>query len=434
LNSDVQFATTSTVVASSTITGAAEVRFDTGFGFGQWGPLWPSQDLVLPGEGVRVVHAQYRDVAGNILSLSDTITVDWTPPVTTAHGIPDGAVSHPVSISLSATDAVSGVASTFVRLGDAVFTPHSTGETITIDTQGETLVQWYSVDMAGNTEATASATVTIAPPPAVPPPPEPPVEITRIGGDDRYQTALEVSRSMFSQASAVVLATGESFPDALTASSLAGAANAPVLLTRPDRLSPGTIEEMRRLGVSQVYLIGGTEAVRQSVTDELRRAGFPVTRIGGRDRFETAAQVASKTIELRGSEFATGTALVVRGDDFADAVSVSSAAWANRIPVLLVRPSTAPSATLEAIARHGFSRAVVAGGTSAVSDGVVARLGIPSTRVWGRDRYATSAEFARWAHANSLLGFAHVGLATGVTFPDAVSGGAGMALRVGRCC
>lgn len=429
LNGGEQFATTSTVVASSTITGANEVRFDTGFGFGQWGPLWPSQSLLLPGEGVREVHAQYRDAAGNILSLSETITVDWTPPATTAHGIPEGPVARSVSISLTATDAVSGVASTFYRVGDAAFAPYLPGQAITIDAQGETLLKWYSIDRAGNTEATASATVKIIPPAKVP------AEITRIDGPNRYQTALAVSRKMFSQATTVVISTGESFSDALAASSLAGALNAPVILTLPSRLSTGTVEEIKRLDAKHVFVIGGKGAVHDTVLDELKATGLSVTRIGGRDRFATAAQVSAKTIAIRGNVAYPEAVFIVRGDDFADAVSASSAAWASRIPILLVMPSAIPSATSEAITSQGFSRAIVVGGPGAVSDGVAGKirtLGLNTvTRVGGPDRYVTSAEFAKWAHRESILGFEDVGLATGARFPDALSGGAGMGSRGG---
>ncbi|MCE5192317.1 MAG: cell wall-binding repeat-containing protein, partial [Actinomycetia bacterium] len=57
-----------------------------------------------------------------------------------------------------------------------------------------------------------------------------PVEYTEIQGTDRYLTAVEASKK-FGSAATVVVATGETFPDALGGAALAGAVNGPLLLT-----------------------------------------------------------------------------------------------------------------------------------------------------------------------------------------------------------
>ncbi len=76
-----------------------------------------------------------------------------------------------------------------------------------------------------------------------------PVETTRIAGIDRYETAVKACRSAFPTASAVVVASGENFPDALAGAGLAGAYDAPLLLTRKGTLYsgiPGEIDPPRR--------------------------------------------------------------------------------------------------------------------------------------------------------------------------------------------
>lgn len=59
--------------------------------------------------------------------------------------------------------------------------------------------------------------------------------ITRISGSTRYETMAMVSQTALPSAAsgAAVVASGNSFPDALAASSLAGYLNAPILLTDP---------------------------------------------------------------------------------------------------------------------------------------------------------------------------------------------------------
>jgi putative cell wall-binding protein len=122
---------------------------------------------------------------------------------------------------------------------------------------------------------------------------------------------------------------------------------------------------------------------------------------------------------------------VVRGDAFADALAVAPVAYAARIPVLLTRPDAVPGSTTQAITAGGFDRAVVVGGTGAVPNALLSALKIPSKRVSGPDRYATAAEFARWAFIGDLTDFSEVGLATGATFPDALGGGAALGSRGG---
>lgn len=84
--------------------------------------------------------------------------VDLEAPVTTS-SIPAGWVKGPLSFTLSATDAVAGVASTSVKVGSAPFGSYST--TLTVSAEGETPVSFYSVDSRGNRETTKTATVKI---------------------------------------------------------------------------------------------------------------------------------------------------------------------------------------------------------------------------------------------------------------------------------
>ena len=55
--------------------------------------------------------------------------------------------------------------------------------------------------------------------------------VTRLGGDNRYQTMAKIVSTGFTTSDSVVVATGQNFPDALSASALAGALDCPVVLT-----------------------------------------------------------------------------------------------------------------------------------------------------------------------------------------------------------
>jgi len=69
----------------------------------------------------------------------------------------------------------------------------------------------------------------------------------RLSGQDRYQTAVAVSREGWTESHYAVLADGDNFPDAITAAPLAMKYDAPILLTAKDNLPEETSNELRRL-------------------------------------------------------------------------------------------------------------------------------------------------------------------------------------------
>lgn len=253
--------------------------------------------------------------------------------------------------------------------------------------------------------------------------------VDRVWAEDRYGTAAEASKAFFKPGSVanVVLASGASFPDALSASGLAGVAGGPLLLTAPDALPAATFTEIQRVSVepsqTTIWIVGGEQAVAPAVDQALLGAGYKVNRNAGVDRYETAARVAGQIAAVLGESF-SGDAFVVNGRAFPDGLSVGPAAYANGIPVLLTEAATLPNATSTAIAANGIARALVVGGTAAVSEAVLAQLPAGSERVAaGADRYGTATAFATWAHGEGLLTYGVVGIASGAAFPDALSAG-----------
>jgi putative cell wall-binding protein len=255
---------------------------------------------------------------------------------------------------------------------------------------------------------------------------DPPVDrpITRTFGPDRYATAIATSRTRAS-ADTVVLCTGARFADALCASGLAGSYDAPILLTRSDVLSPGIAAEIERLGASTVYILGSTAAVSSTVFDAVAALpGITAERIGGDDRYATAALVSERVRSHEGTGFGK-RAFVVNGAGFADAMSVSPLAYSQRMPILLVRASEVPTNTAEEIADGGIDDVHLIGSGSAVSTATYEALAVTTkARVSGADRYATSAAVADHAASHGWTAFSRIGLATGEDFPDALGGGA----------
>jgi putative cell wall-binding protein len=73
----------------------------------------------------------------------------------------------------------------------------------------------------------------------------------RLGGADRYQTAVAISQAGWQTSANVILAGGanNNLVDSLSAAPLAKLLNAPILITESGRLTSSTADELKRLGV-----------------------------------------------------------------------------------------------------------------------------------------------------------------------------------------
>ena len=246
----------------------------------------------------------------------------------------------------------------------------------------------------------------------------PSVAVKRLSGTDRYQTAVQVSQEMYTTASKAVIARGDNFPDALSASALADSLGGPVLLTKSTTLSLSTRDELSRLGVTQVYLIGGTSAISSGVETTLSNLGYTVSRISGTDRYDTAQKVADYVYD----ENIVSSVFITTGENFPDALTAASPARLNSAPLLFVKKGSIPSSTAAYLAKLSSITSIkVIGGTSAVSSSVATSLGAYATvsRISGANRYATATEVAN----HFFISPAKIIVSTGENFPDALVGG-----------
>ncbi len=260
-------------------------------------------------------------------------------------------------------------------------------------------------------------------------------QVDRLGGPNRYATAIRVSQVSFESANTVVVVSGTAYPDAVSASALAGVFDAPVLLTDPLRLSAGVGAEIARLGATRAIVVGGGPAVSAQVAQSLDALpGVSVERIAGPDRYATSAAVARRVAAEAGAAYA-GEAFVVRGDDFADALAISPIAYAMHAPVLLTRPGALPAETRLALTDIGASEVRIIGGTGGVSASVASALaaltGTSVDRIQGVDRYATAAAVSEWAVATGRASRDVIGVTSGLGFADALAGGAAIGARGG---
>jgi putative cell wall-binding protein/DNA-binding beta-propeller fold protein YncE len=190
--------------------------------------------------------------------------------------------------------------------------------------------------------------------------------VSRIGGADRYEVSAAVSAATFDPGvKHVYLASGEVFPDALSASPAAGREGSSVLLVQKSSVPASVSQEIDRLDPEVVIILGGENTISESVVQALVQKR-PVLRIGGSDRFDVAAQASAGAFR-----HGTHTVYVASGEVFPDALAGAAVAIADTAPVLLVSHDSVPAAAAAELERLRPYRIVVLGGQNTISDHVL---------------------------------------------------------------
>ncbi|WP_282746096.1 cell wall-binding repeat-containing protein [Peptostreptococcus stomatis] len=78
---------------------------------------------------------------------------------------------------------------------------------------------------------------------------------TRISGNNRYETSAKIGERLVS--STVILASGENFPDALAASTLAQKIDSPILLVSKDKIDQSIIDYFKKHNIKKALVVGG---------------------------------------------------------------------------------------------------------------------------------------------------------------------------------
>jgi len=247
----------------------------------------------------------------------------------------------------------------------------------------------------------------------------------RRAGPDRFGTAAEIALDTFGTSDTVLLASGmdRNLPDSLAGNYLAGFEDAPILLTTPGTLPAVTRAAIEELGAERIIVLGGSAAVSNAQLASLD-AAYDVTRIGGRDRYETAALIATTPPD---DYVGAGTAIVARGDVMADALVSGPISYRAQFPILLTPTGSANAFTRTALDELSVERVLLAGGSAAVSEATATALSdggdIIIERIFGGDRFATAVAMAKFATGELDFPRLHVNLARGDVFADALTGG-----------
>ncbi|MDI6901942.1 MAG: cell wall-binding repeat-containing protein [Anaerosomatales bacterium] len=202
--------------------------------------------------------------------------------------------------------------------------------------------------------------------------------VKRIDGVNRYDTAKNIAvelqkRRGGMKPTAAVIASGETFPDALAVSPLAAVRGWPILLTPSDSLSGYATGYIAGQGITTVHPVGGT-AVVPAAADALPGA----VRWWGSNRYTTAKRIAD---EAYGKGLYRERLVIASGETYPDALAGGMLAARQRATLGLVAPSLVdgginPGLALLATdsAINGALRWYILGGERAVGPDVATYL------------------------------------------------------------
>lgn len=193
--------------------------------------------------------------------------------------------------------------------------------------------------------------------------------VTRVYGSNRYDTSAKISGN-WSSASTAFVVTGQGFEDALSMAAVAAGRKSPMLLTRQSVVPTTTLNELKRLNPSRVYLAGGPVAISAAAEAQVRKAvpNATVVRYGGSNRYDTSAMIA-KAFWSGGSQ----RQFIATGSDFPDGLTGAVAAGYNGAPLLLARKSCLPASVSDALVSMKGWTNILLGGPLALDSTVAYR-------------------------------------------------------------
>ncbi|MBP3222668.1 MAG: cell wall-binding repeat-containing protein [Actinomycetaceae bacterium] len=248
---------------------------------------------------------------------------------------------------------------------------------------------------------------------------------TRLWGNSAFSTMKSiVDKGFTTTGKTVIIASTNSYIDALAANSLAGLSSAPILITSKNSLTAETKSALERLKPSKVIIVGGPVAVNEATATAIKNVtGKTPVRYYGQDGIATANAIAKA-----GKGSWNGTGIIVSSTNFQDGLSASSYSYAKHSPIFLANSKKVlDTSTITTMKNAGIKKVYIVGGTAAISADVATQLknnGISvAQRIWGNTGIDTSYAFANFALSQGMSAN-NMGVATTNSYYDALAGGA----------
>ena len=248
-------------------------------------------------------------------------------------------------------------------------------------------------------------------------------QVQRLSGINRIETSIAIAKEIYKDKApdAVVLATANNFPDALAGSGLAYKYNAPLLLVDTTVNNSKNVLNYITTNLvknKNIYVLGGADVVSKEIADYLITKDYKIIRLEGKDRYETNQKIVNYMNIPKGTSIVLAT-----GDSFADALSISSIAAIKGFPILLNSKDNLLANVSNDITNIQPTTVYLIGDTGVLSTNIETQIkhlnsNTKIVRLGGLTRYDTSMKILEYFNLSTTT----VTVATGLNFPDALSG------------
>lgn len=230
-------------------------------------------------------------------------------------------------------------------------------------------------------------------------------------GSDRMDTSRLISKMAYTDSENIIIVDGSNYVDSMSAIQVSAHLQCPILLNSKKGLDKDNKEEMIRLKVKNVYIIGSK--INPKLGEDLSTSGYKVTSISGDSPFDLSykcVEFANKNVSDKKK-----TLILASSEVFADSLSISTYSYTNRIPMLLVNKDIDDN-TAKLINSYGAEDVIVIGGENSITKASMEKIA-NSRRISGQDRYKTS----RIIQDNYFKGSKNALVSSGLTFADTVA-------------
>lgn len=214
------------------------------------------------------------------------------------------------------------------------------------------------------------------------------IKVTRLGGSDRYETALQVAAKL-GKKDEVAIINGNDFKDGMTMASIAALKEMPIILTDGTTMTSSVKKYLGNTSkMSQVYVVGDQNTISDSAISGLSN----VKRIGYGNDYQKNTSI----IDAFQNELNTDTLYVASARDFPDSLGASAVAPNTSSPVLFV-DSPMDSSTQAFLKKHIVNKMKILGGDGSISYATEQAakglpLGVGSTQnltdtIWQNEKY-----------------------------------------------
>ncbi|HHX68049.1 MAG: cell wall-binding repeat-containing protein [Miniphocaeibacter sp.] len=235
--------------------------------------------------------------------------------------------------------------------------------------------------------------------------------VIRYAGSDRYETAKLINNAAGISSDTIIISSGQSFPDTIIASILAGQLDAKLFINKPNSVTSEINSAVNSGSIKTIYTVGGN-SLPSSFKNTVRNKNIEIVDIVGPDRYDTSALVAEKSTN-------NSKVILVNGNSFADSLSIAPVALKNGYSLVLTDGKNLTNSVNKIL--NNASEVIIVGGVNSVSASIgdnLKKLGKKVSRISGSDRYTTSISIANSYYRETDF----VLTASGNNYADALMG------------